>query len=84
MDNQAILDDLLELLEQNAVSVRCEAMGGGGGGLCKMKDKMVFFVDTEARSAEMVALCAQAVRELVDIEKVYLRPAVRDMLEGGV
>jgi hypothetical protein len=81
MKDAAILDELLALLEQNNVTVRMEAMGGGGGGLCKIKDKKVFFVDTEASAADMAASCAQAVNEIVDIEKVYIRPQVRDFVE---
>lgn len=83
MDSQAILEELVLLLEGQGVCVRHEAMGGGGGGLCKLKDKEVFFVDTEARMAEMISLCAAAVRERVDIETVYLRPVIRDIIEAS-
>ena len=69
------------LLEQNDVIIRNESMGGGGGGLCKIKDKTVFFVDTDASSAEMAVICAQAVAEEIDIEAVYIKPQIRDFLE---
>ncbi len=83
MEAEAVLDELLALLEHNGVSIRNEPMGGAGGGLCKMKDKEVFFVDAEATTAEMVVICAGAVRETVDIEKIYIRPQVRAFLESG-
>lgn len=81
MDDQAILEELLALLGQNNVVLRNEPMGGAGGGLCKLKDKRIFYIDTEAQSADTAAICAQAVHKIVDIESVYLRPQIRDFLE---
>ena len=81
MDDHVILEELLALLGQNNVTIRSEPMGGAGGGLCKLKDKRIFYVDTEAQSGEMAATCAQAVNEIMDIENIYLRPQIRDFLE---
>jgi hypothetical protein len=81
MEDQAILEELLVLLEQNGVVIRNESMGGSGGGLCKIKDKSLFFVDTEAQAADMAVTCAQAIHEMVDIEGIYIRPQIRDFLE---
>jgi hypothetical protein len=81
MDTRAILDELIELLEQAGVCVRRDDMGGGGGGLCVIKGKKLFFVDTECPASEMVAISSRAVNELVDVETVYIRPQVRQMLE---
>ena len=81
MEDQAILEELLVLLEQNGVVIRNEAMGGSGGGLCKIKDKRVFFVDTEGQAVDMAVICARAVHEMVDIEAIYIRPQIRDFLE---
>jgi hypothetical protein len=41
----------------------------------------LFFVDTDAPSAEVSALCAAAVAKIVDIEKLYIRPQVRQFIE---
>ncbi len=82
MDKQSILDELLALLEQGGVSVRSDALGGGGGGLCKMKDEFVFFVDTESSAVENAEHCARAVAELVELETVYIRPEVREFIEN--
>jgi len=81
MDEKTILEYLLTLLEQNHVVIRSEAMGGRGGGLCKFKNRTVFFVDSEASTADIAVLCAQAVNELVDLEGIYIVPQVRDFLE---
>ena len=82
MNDQRILEELLALLEAQNVKIRREPLGGGGGGLASMKGEAIFFVDTQASSADVAALCADAVRKLVDIETVYLRPEIRSFLEN--
>ena len=82
MNEQRILEELLVLLEGNDVTIRREPLGGSGGGLCTLKKERIFFVDTQASSAEMAALCAEAVSKLVDIEKVYITPEVRQFVEN--
>ena len=82
MNKQSILDELLALLEQNDVTIRTDALGGGGGGLCKIKDKTIFFVDTQSPTAENAEICAGAVAELIDIETIYIRPEVREFIES--
>ncbi len=82
MDEQRILDELLTLLEAHRVKIRREPLGGRGGGLVTMKGQSIFFVDTEAASAEVASLCAEAVAKLLDIETIYLRPEVRQFIEN--
>jgi hypothetical protein len=82
MNKQRIFEELLALLEANRVTIRREPLGGGGGGLCTIKGEPIFFVDTQASSAEMAAVCAEAVSRVVDIEKVYIKPEVREFVEN--
>ena len=82
MNGQRILEELLALLEANSITVRSEPLGGSGGGLCTIKGQSIFFVDTQAPSAETAALCAEAVSKIVDIERVYIRPEVRQIIEN--
>jgi hypothetical protein len=82
MNEQRILEELLGLLEANGVTIRREPLGGSGGGLCTVKGDQIFFVDTQATSAEMAAVCAEAVSKVVDIEKIYIRPEVRQFIEN--
>ena len=82
MDQQQVLDDLLELLTTQQVEVRREPMGGSGGGLCHIKDKPVFFLDTQATQLDTTQQCAEAIKCLMDIENIYLRPQVRQVLES--
>ena len=82
MNEQRILEELLALLEANGVAIRNEPLGGSGGGLCTVKGRQIFFVDTQAQSAEVAALCAAAVARVTDIEKLYIRPQIRQFIEA--
>ena len=82
MDEQRILEELLALLEANNVAIRDEPLGGNGGGLCAMKGRQIFFMDTQAPVAVVAAICAQAVPKVVDIEQVYIKPEVRQFIES--
>ncbi len=82
MNEQRILEELLALLEANGVTIRNEPLGGSGGGLCTVKGEQIFFVDTQAQSAEAAACCAEAVAKVVDVEKLYIRPEVRQFIEN--
>ena len=82
MNEQRIFEELLALLEADGVNIRNEPLGGSGGGLCTVKGERIFFVDTQATSAEMAATCAEAVSKLLDIETLYIRPQVRQFIES--
>jgi hypothetical protein len=82
MNEQRILEELLALLEAHGVNIRNEPLGGSGGGLCTVRGERIFFVDTQAMSAEMAATCAETVAKLLDIETVYIRPEVRQFIES--
>lgn len=81
MNKQQILEQLLALLEENNVSIRSESLGGNGGGLCNIKGKKIFFVDTQAPAAETSALCVEAVLDVIDIEKIFIKPQIRQLIE---
>jgi hypothetical protein len=81
MDTREITEELVALLELNGVNIRREAMGGGGGGMCEIKGKKIFFVDTDSPAAEMTAIACRSVNDLLDVESVYVRPQVREFLE---
>jgi len=82
VNEQRILEELIALLEANSVTIRTEPLGGSGGGLCTIKGEPIFFVDTQAPSAEVAALCAEALLKVVDVEKLYIRPEVRQFIEN--
>ncbi len=81
MNEQRILEELLMLLETNGVTIRREPLAGGAGGLCAVKGHNIFFVDTQASSADVAAVAADAVRKAVNIENIYIRPEIREFIE---
>lgn len=81
MDTQAVLDDLLAVLQTHGVTVRSEAMGGGATGLCTLKDKRVFFMDTDGPLLNTAIQAARAVVEVACMDTIYLRPQVRCFIE---
>ena len=83
MNEQRILEELVALLEANGVTIRHEPLGGGAGGLCTVKGKHIFFADTQSSSADVAAVAAEAVRKVVDIENVYIRPEIRQFIESN-
>ena len=82
MNEQRILEELLALLEANGVAIRDEPLGGNGGGLCAMKGRQIFFVDNQAPSEVVAAICAEVITKVVDIEQVYIKPEVRQFIEN--
>lgn len=82
MNEQSVLQQLLSILDDNGVQVRSEPLGGTGGGLCNVKGKNIFFLDTQAPTSETAILCAEAVGRLVDIESIYLRPQIRQYIKA--
>ena len=84
MDKQTILDEMLELLELNGVQIRTEPLGGAAGGLCSIKGKKTFFLDTQAQIIDTLEACADAVAKTVDIEKIYIKPQIRQFIESYI
>lgn len=81
MDDRDILEALLELIGNCQVEIRKVPLGGQGGGLCRLRGRVVFFADTDASVGETTALAAQAVPQQMDIEGVYLRPQIREIID---
>ena len=81
MDLSRRLEALLELAEQIGIDVRAEAMGGGGGGLCRLKGRRVLFVDSAADLATRYDRTLAALAGLEEIDAHYLLPEVRQDIE---
>ena len=81
MTTEGLLDELLRLLEKAGIEVRTEQMGGGGGGVCSVKGRNIVFLDSQGSMRERAAVCANALAKAVDLEKVYLKPEVRQFVE---
>ncbi len=81
MNHEKIVNELLEILENQNVEIRRDNFDGSGGGLCKLKDKILFFYDTQSSFYESALKLKEAVINTCEIEQMYLKPFVREFLE---
>ena len=82
MNFDAILEELIGLLEAGGVKIRWEPLEDSRAGLCRIGAAMVLFLDKHADPLQSAALCAQTLRRTLDINTIYLRPNVREFIES--
>ena len=87
MDNTAILGQLEAVAQTLGIQIRYECLEGeaafSSGGLCRIRDKQVILVDERAPTGQKVHTLARVLRRF-DLSQIYLRPALRDLLEGPI
>lgn len=81
VETEALLNELLDLAEQLGLEIRRVFLDGRGGGLCRLGDKWVLFVDQSGDMAEQLAQTAGALARRDDLENLYIRPQVREIIE---
>jgi hypothetical protein len=81
MNTYKILDDLIALLDAHGVKIRMESLDESSGGLCRVHEQNIVFLEKNAGADQQVQVCAEAVLRLIDIATVYLKPEVRRLLE---
>ncbi len=81
MNTYTILDDLIALLDAHGVKIRMESLDESSGGLCKVHEQTILFLDKNAGTEQQIKICAEAILKLIDIATVYLKPEVRQLLE---
>lgn len=80
MNQEKVLADLVALLEAHGVTVRTETLGESAGGLCMVNGQQMLFLDRSASTAARIALCAQVAMRVIDLDTVYVKPAIRELL----
>ncbi len=85
MEETALLEHLEALAESLGVRVRYdilpEEVGFASGGLCRLKGRHVVIINKKASGAEKIRTLSRALRRF-DLDAIYLKPAVRELLEG--
>ena len=81
MDVQARLAELLALAESIGLSIRKEALGGSGGGMCVLKGQRVLFLDTTADPDTQYERTVAALAPMEQVQNHYLTPEVREDLD---
>ncbi|MBW1923008.1 MAG: hypothetical protein JRF59_10625 [Deltaproteobacteria bacterium] len=82
-------ETLLGLLEEQAdhlgIKLRYERLEAAGpmspGGLCRLRGEWVLFLNPAAPVSRRILLLVQALKKF-DLTGVYLKPAVREILEN--
>ncbi len=85
MDENTLLGQLEELAQSLGIEIRYEALKREGsffpGGLCRLKGEYVLILNSAATVSDKIQTLAKSVNRF-DLSKVYLRPGLRDFLEG--
>lgn len=85
MDENTLLGQLEELAQSLGIEIRYEALKREGsffpGGLCRIKGEYVLILNSAATVSDKIQTLAKSVNRF-DLSKVYLRPGLRDFLEG--
>ena len=86
MEEKAVLGHLEALAHTLDIQIRYEHLESETsfytGGLCRIRDKQVIIVNAGASTDDKVRTLAKAMA-CFDLSQVYLRPALRDLLEGA-
>lgn len=75
------LGHLLESCRTVGIVVRDEPLGGGGGGLCRLRGERVLFVDADADDVGRYEKTVDALLEEPEFDDMFLPPVIRDDLE---
>lgn len=83
--DDSTLEHLEELSRRLGIVVRCEALAGeeiaGRGGLCRVKGQPVIFLPSSASNREKIRILVESLKRF-DLDGLYVRPAIRELLEG--
>ena len=85
MNNELLLNELETLAGKLGIAIRYENVNGeessGSGGLCRLKGEYVLIIHTQATVQEKIRIILEAVKPF-PIGDVYVKPVIRELLEG--
>ena len=86
MTEDTIIEQLEELAKSFGIQIRSEAIKQDEdlvrvvGGLCKLKGEYVLIINSKATAMDRIWTLATALKHF-DLESIYLRPVIRELLE---
>jgi hypothetical protein len=86
MDQNAIIDQLEELIKSFGVQIRCEPVKQDEdlvkvvGGLCLLRGEYVLIINSKATKMDRIKTLATALKHF-DLDRIYLRPVFRELLD---
>ncbi|MCK7505511.1 MAG: hypothetical protein MZV70_16505 [Desulfobacterales bacterium] len=85
MNEEVLFSQLTELAEKLGISVREENINleesSGTGGLCRVEGKYILLLNSRAAVQEKNQVAIRALRQF-DLSSIYLKPIIRELLEG--
>jgi hypothetical protein len=85
LDDDALLSHLEALAHRLGIDLRYEPLEdevfSSSGGLCRIKGRYVILLHPRRPSGEKILILAKALRRF-DLSHMYLKPAVRELLNG--
>ena len=86
MDNEIILFYLEELAEQLGISVWDESINleetFSAGGLCRVEGQYILILNSKTTTKEKIEVSVKALQQF-DLSNMYVKPVIRELLEGG-
>ena len=86
MDQNAIIDQLEELIKSFGVQIRREPIKQDEdlvkvvGGLCLLRGEYVLIISSKATTMDRINTLATALKHF-DLDQIYLRPVLRELLD---
>ncbi len=81
MDKKELFEELKDLAKQVGFELRQVPLAGSGGGFCRLKGHNVIFIDIDDELIEQINMIAQALSNVPEIEEIYVRPEIREIIE---
>ena len=82
MDAAGQLEAIVELFDRLGIEVRKEQLGGGGGSICRIRDRRVLFIDLDADVATRLDQSVEALSTLSEADTLYIAPELRERIEA--
>ena len=86
LNSEQLYERLENLAQQLGISIRYENLSASTirvrSGLCKVKGRSLYIMDSSKALGEKIRLLKECLSQM-DLEGVYVLPAVRRFLEGG-
>jgi hypothetical protein len=88
MDDYLIIEQLEELAKGFGIQFRYEPISleeetiNVVGGLCKLKGEQLLIINSKATEKDKIKVFVRALRRF-DLDRIYVKPAIRALLDGG-
>ncbi|MDY6913864.1 MAG: hypothetical protein SVT52_05355 [Planctomycetota bacterium] len=88
MESESTLNSLIDLAESVGITIRRAPAAEGssdhpGGAMVRLRGREMLFLDPTASVEDQISVLGAALRGRDEIENSYLRPEIRELINGG-